>query len=134
MKPLALSLSIIFAAASAPPPDATFRPWTGTPTRGDFTVLVTEVHDGDSCTACLLVPVKVRVFGINAPELRDSGGAAAQKYLSDAIKGKQFPARFYGVEKYGRTLGDIAIDGGWLSAKLIAAGQAKPYDGHGPRP
>lgn len=36
-------------------------------------------------------------------------------------------------ERWGRLLGDILIDGEPLSARLLAAGIAAPYDGRGPR-
>src|SRR6266478_5105 len=55
MKPILALLFTLFMASSLPPPDATFRPWNGTPVKGDYTLLVTDVHDGDSFTGCLLV-------------------------------------------------------------------------------
>jgi endonuclease YncB( thermonuclease family) len=133
----ALAVGLLSAAAPvpAPPPDGIFRPWAGVPTRGDYTLYVSAVHDGDTFDGCLLVPLKVRVFAINAPELPTPEGKAARDYLDKLIRGKLLPARLYGPDKYGgRTLGDVAIDGAWAGDLMIRAGMAKPYDGHGPRP
>jgi micrococcal nuclease len=111
-----------------------FKPWTGTPNRGDFTVLVRGVHDGDSFTACLLVPIKCRVIGINSPELHHEGGREAKRITEELILGGMFTAKLCGTDKYGRTLADLLIDDRWLSDRLLKQGSAKPYDGHGPRP
>lgn len=111
--------------------DDRFRPWLGTPNKGEYTMIVRDVHDGDSFTACLLVPIKCRVMGINSPELKHEGGSAARQATRDLILGKQLTAKLLGTEKYGRVLADLVIDGRWLSDLLIESGQAVRYFGHG---
>lgn len=118
-----------------PPIDtATFMPLIPVPVKGDYTVWIRDCHDGDTFTACMLVPVKVRLHGVNAPELSTPGGKPSRDFLAKQIVGRQLPCRFYGLDKYGRHEGDIRVDGGWLSETMIGAGHAVKWDGNGPRP
>jgi endonuclease YncB( thermonuclease family) len=108
------------------------------PDRGPHTVYVARVHDGDTLTACLLVPVTIRLATCNAPELGTPEGLRARLAVAGQVLGKVLNADFRGREKYGRVLGDLVLEGEggphWLSDYLIANGHAKQWDGRGPRP
>lgn len=112
-----------------------------------------SVHDGDTCTLLVSlgldvrVRVTLRVAGINAPELATPEGKIAQQFalswLMAAGPGEwpfviasQKAATEIGTEKYGRYLAQIwrLSDGTELGAAMIAANQAAPWDGHGPKP
>jgi hypothetical protein len=67
---------------------------------------VVGVQDGDTLT--LLVgrqPVKVRLAGIDAPELAQPYGQKAKQALSDRAYGKEARVESAGPDRYGRTLG-----------------------------
>lgn len=104
------------------------------PEQGTQTLIVLRVIDGDTAEAAYLVPVVLRVKGINAPELRDKGGKEAREALDKLVGGKLLPANLFGREKYGRVLADFYLgkDQGWLSEALIKGGWVKKYEG-GPR-
>lgn len=117
-----------------------------------FVAHVTEVHDGDSLTVMAdLLPLlgvqgtvihKIRLAGINAPELAVAGkpnqpGLDARSFLAGLASGRDCLVAIDGVDKFGgRVDADVwlAGDAVTLSQHMIASGQAKPWDGRGPRP
>ncbi len=114
----------------------------------EYLAALVSVHDGDTlrldCDLGFdvhLPRLDVRLLGIDCPELgRPDGlgerardfviawfGVHAGPYVVRTVKDR--------TEKFGRWLATIlAPDGANLAADLLAAGLAKPYDGHGPRP
>lgn len=101
------------------------------PSKGDYRVVILNVHDGDSVEVGLIVPLKCRLWGVDAPELNTADGKKAKEYLQKLLpEGRIMPARLFGNEKYGRTLADFELpDKFWTTRRLINAGHAKPYDG-----
>jgi endonuclease YncB( thermonuclease family) len=101
------------------------------PEKGTQSLLVLRVLDGDTMECAYLVPVMVRIRGVNAPELTASGGRDAREALDKLAGGKLLPANLHGREKFGRVLADFWLgkDKGWVSQALIKGGFAKPYDG-----
>lgn len=84
-----------------------------------------------------LVRQSVRTFGDNAAELATPAGKAALAYLATILKvGDQVTLLSHGWDKYGgRIDGTITLaDGRDLSTVMIAAGQAAPWNGAGPKP
>lgn len=80
---------------------------------------------------------RVRLLGLNTPEKNTPGGKAAITWATEwfAQHGSDVVVETHAREKYGRWLATItAADGAVLNTDLIDAGQAAPYDGHGPRP
>lgn len=104
------------------------------PKTGQYDALVNRVRDGDTLDVCLLVPVTVRVFGIQAAELRTDKG----KLVADVVRGrleKQIVTlTLHGTDKYGRTLAEVSVNGKDLGAELLAEGLAVAWNGQGPRP
>lgn len=78
----------------------------------------------------------VRLNGCNAPELATAEGKAALAYLETMLKdGDAVTLLSHGFDKYGRCLGNITLaDGRDLTAAMIAANQAAPWNGEGPKP
>jgi len=127
-------------------------------TFGPYPGVVASIHDGDTfrvrvttprhrtatdvgwdvtvvCSASILVDV--RLYGCNAPELATDPGKAALAYLEALMPvGTAVQLTSYGWDKYaGRTDAAILLpDGRDLMAVMIAAGQAAPWSGHGPKP
>lgn len=102
---------------------------------------VMEVHDGDSCTVIMdlglkvSVEIKIRLAGINAPELigadRDAA-IASRDYLSGMILGRDVYIRTLKdrKEKYGRWLGKIYLrdnDGESINEKMVKDGYAVEF-------
>ncbi|MDY0872148.1 thermonuclease family protein [Dongia rigui] len=108
---------------------------------------VVGVVDGDTLKVHLpglpaeLQPVKVRVRGVDTPELHGkcaSEKAAAKKAgaftrnLVERAAAAQRPIHFSQIDwdKYGgRIDADVAIDGRSLADMLVSAGLARRYDG-----
>lgn len=109
----------------------------------EFWATVIKVIDGD--TIDLLVDagffvgiqIRVRVKGIDAPEVTTPEGRAVRDLLRTTLPvGTPAFIRTTKVagDKYGRWLAELTFDSiGELSAWMIAEGHAVPYDG-GARP
>jgi len=121
---------------------------------------VVDVYDGDTVSAVFRHPrerfhtVKLRVRGIDAPELRPSrdtpardlharaGAAARRRLLELAPVGSVVVVECFGEDKYGRTLADVFVRPrrrvcGWIFRKkrtsvgqqLLEEGYVLAYDG-----
>jgi len=113
-----------------------------------YRATVRQVHDGDTLRLDVDLgfdihhaSLDVRLLGIDCPELGrpDGLGERARGFVVAwfAKHGTQCVIETVRdqTEKYGRYLATIvSADGADLIADLQAAGLAKPYDGHGPRP
>ena len=106
---------------------------------------VTKVYDGDTITANVdlgmgvwLKDQKIRLFGLNAPELRGESrneGIKARDFLRKLVLNKEVTLVTYKDEKgkWGRWLGDIFITDETgldicVNSVLIMRGFAKPYE------
>lgn len=77
--------------------------------------------------------VKIRLDGINAPEMNTSEDKAAKAFIEDwfarhQVDGIVLYTRKH-PEKYGRWLGRFESAGRVLNDELVAAGLANPYTG-----
>ena len=90
---------------------------------------VVGVHDGDTCTVLSAekVQYKFRFNGIDAPELKMDFGNVSKKNLSDLIFGKVVTVKYSKMDKYGRYVGNIFIDGKDVNLEQIKAGLAWHY-------
>lgn len=114
---------------------------------GPYTVVVTDVHDGDTIYGTATVDVgfnvtvelflKMRVDGINADELSTPTGKAARDFALTLLKpGDQVTVVSEGWDKYGgRCDATITLaDGTDFATAMIAANEAVPWNGKGPKP
>jgi endonuclease YncB( thermonuclease family) len=101
-----------------------------------FPAEIDSWYDGDTCKVHresqpgeTIHGESLRVEGINAPELRDAGGAAARDYAASlAPPGSSVTLIATKKDKYGRFLARIILPtGDSLGDLMIAAGQAVPY-------
>jgi len=109
---------------------------------------VISVYDGDTITVMIdqgmkhFARVKVRMIGINTPELRTKDldekarGYAAKDYLKSRIEGKTVVVHTVKKGKFGRWLGVIWLYeegmeelGESLNDEMIRMGHAVAYDG-----
>ena len=95
-------------------------------------VVVDRVIDGDSMELSIDgAAVEVRLLGVNAPELRtpagamSCNGAAAREFVGELVASGD-DVRFVAGERdrFGRTLGELVIDGRPVTASLVEAGWA----------
>lgn len=89
---------------------------------------VVHVADGDTVT--LLVDdrqVKIRLVGIDAPERRQPFGTVAGDRLKELVHGKFVVVQPCGLDRYGRTLGVVWVDGFDVNEVMISEGLAWRY-------
>ena len=95
-------LFLLLAGITALPLSAAPRP--------DIKGRVVSVHDGDTLT--LLTPekkhLKIRLEGIDAPELKQAFGTKAKATLSALVFNKDVVVKDKGTDRYRRTLGRIS--------------------------
>lgn len=73
---------------------------------------------------------KVRLLGVDAPELFTPEGLAAKAFVEGLLPpGAGFVLASQKLDSFGRSLGLVWLpDGSELGARLIEAGHAVPYD------
>ncbi len=87
--------------------------------------IVTSVTDGDTFRSGKL---RVRLSGINAPEMDEPGGEAAKQALADMIYGKPLLCSDKGKDTFGRQLASCRIENGEdIGTLMISIGKAVPY-------
>lgn len=97
----------------------------------DFQCKVIDVQDGDSVKVLVdKTTVKVRLEGIDAPELGQSYGKKSKEALKNLIINKNITIRKTGTDKYNRTLGIVLLNNESVNAKQVADGWAWHYKKH----
>ncbi len=102
---------------------------------------VLRVYDGD--TVLVSAPSGrglTRLLGIDAPETSKSRGQAGQpysarsrRYLAGRIKNRCVQLEVYGVDRYGRRLAVIHLEGANINLEMVAQGLAEVYRGRTPQ-
>lgn len=100
-------------------------------------VEVLDIYDADTITVIIdlgfnvLTKVKLRLFGINAPEMRGSEkkrGTAARDYLRERLAGQTVALETHKLVhqgKYGRYLAEVYIDDVNINEELVIKGHAE---------
>jgi endonuclease YncB( thermonuclease family) len=108
------------------PDGSTWQPWSGR---------VRKVLDGD--TADIDDGgrrVRVRLFGVDAPEREQCGYAAAAEALRSRIEGRRVSVRppdpsrgddSASVDRFGRRVGEVFVDGASVNLALLREGHAR---------
>jgi micrococcal nuclease len=96
---------------------------------GKFTGRVVGVSDGDTLTVLRdKTPVKVRLWGVDAPEKSQAFGQQAKKRTSALAFGETVTVLPEDVDRYGRTVARVVLpDGRSLNWVLVAEGYAWWY-------
>ncbi|XP_044968203.1 uncharacterized protein LOC123428102 [Hordeum vulgare subsp. vulgare] len=79
-------------------------------------------------------PHRIRMKGIDAPELKMKYGIASKNQLVKLIGGKRVQILVYGTDQYGRYLGDIYCDGIFIQEQMLKTGFAWHYKACDKRP
>ena len=101
---------------------------------------VIRVYDGDTIKAeGYDIEIKVRLVGIDAPEIsrkkRQPGqpySQQAKKYLADLVLNKIVDIKGYGLDRYNRILGVIYLYPRNINLEMVKAGLAEVYRGEPP--
>ena len=92
-------------------------------------IKVTRVIDGDTFET--ETGEKVRLIGINAPEISDIFGQEAKQYLSDIIENKTVDLQIDNLsndrDRYQRLLRYVILDGVDINKKMVSDGFAFAY-------
>ena len=121
---LALALLATCCIAGAQPSTA------AAPHRDRWLGAVTYVVDGDSVRVRPLQggkPVSVRLDGIDAPEICQTGGDTARDALTRRVLGRQVVIEGKSRDDYDRLLARIMLDGDDVGARMVKDGHAWSY-------
>lgn len=97
------------------------RPWRG---------VVTYTVDGDTLwvrPASGGKPRKIRLDGIDAPEICQRGGAASREALKKQLLGQTVTVSIRRYDDYGRALARIDLKGQDVGGQMVASGHAWSY-------
>ncbi|MDR2386491.1 MAG: thermonuclease family protein [Deltaproteobacteria bacterium] len=72
--------------------------------------------------------VRVRLYGIDAPEKNQAGGQDSLAVLKGLIEGRSVTVEVLDIDRYSRLVGLIYLDGESISQAMIALGQAWVYE------
>lgn len=92
--------------------------------------VVTRVVDGDTVWVTVAggdKPIKVRIEGIDAPEICQPGGASSQDALRRRLLGSQVSLSLHFQDDYGRVLATIHQQGEDVGRWMVSSGQAWSY-------
>jgi len=122
---VALSAAVLLLtgcpAGSEPPPASGAEPRA-------LNGRVVGITDGDTLT--LLVDrrqVRVRLAQIDAPESDQPYGKKAEAALSALAFGRQAHVEVVDIDRYGRTVGEVFVDGTDVNREMVRAGHAWAY-------
>ena len=87
------------------------------------------VHDGDSITLLTSInsQIKIRVAFLDAPELSQAFGYRAKQAMSELVFGKEIAVYPHTIDRYGRTVAIVYVDGIDAGLELLRQGLAWSY-------
>ncbi|MGZ8945728.1 MAG: thermonuclease family protein [Methylococcaceae bacterium] len=90
---------------------------------------VVGVHDGDTITLLMEgnQQLKIRLAQIDAPELDQAFGQKSKQSLSDMVFNKTIKVEKETIDKYGRTVGTLIVDGVDANKEQVYRGMAWVY-------
>lgn len=93
-------------------------------------IKIIKIYDGDTITALASQKekIKIRLYGIDAPELKQPFGKASKRHLIDLISNKSLKINEKGKDKYGRTLAVLYNGDQDINAQMVIDGYAWAYD------
>lgn len=93
-----------------------------------FSAKVVKISDGDTITILQgKQQIKVRLFGIDAPELKQPYGKKSKQFLANLIAGKVVEVEENGKDRYKRILGIVYHKGQDINAQMVENGYAWAY-------
>ena len=94
----------------------------------NLTGKVISIADGDTVTILTNnKQTRIRLAEIDTPEKNQPYGMKAKKALSDFIFNKKVEVEVVTIDRYGRTVGKIFLDGLNINKEMVKAGHAWVY-------
>lgn len=92
-------------------------------------VSVVSIQDGDTVTVKTKSnkKIKIRMYGIDAPELSQSYGKKSKEHLEKLLKNKNITYKTANVDSYGRTVATIYAGDINVNYEMIKSGYAWHY-------
>ncbi|WP_233249153.1 thermonuclease family protein [Desulfobulbus oligotrophicus] len=91
-------------------------------------VRVVGVTDGDTLRVVIEgQEVKIRLYGIDAPESGQAFGKASQQALKQITSGRQISIKVLDRDRYGRLVALVFADGANVNEAMVASGFAWAY-------
>lgn len=95
-----------------------------------FDAIVMHVHDGDTLWVKTLdgaQRLKLRLEGLDAPEICQDGGLASRDALAGVLAERRVEVHTRRRDSYGRPLARVVVDGEDVGAWLVHQGHAWSY-------
>jgi endonuclease YncB( thermonuclease family) len=90
---------------------------------------ITAVHDGDTITLQTEAATKkIRLAGIDAPEIKQPYGIASRDALSQDVLNQSVTVDTTKTDKYGRSVGKVLLNGEDVNLKQVRRGLAWVYN------
>lgn len=90
---------------------------------------VVKVADGDTITILTdsKEQVKIRLFGIDAPEKKQAFGQKSKDFLAELVAGKRVKIKEKGKDRYKRVLGVVFLGKSDINEQMVLNGCAWAY-------
>lgn len=90
---------------------------------------VIGVSDGDTITVLTdqREQIKIRLFGIDAPEKSQDYGQKAKDFTASIVAGKEVIIEPVDTDRYGRTVGLVSVNGSNLNEQIVTNGYGWVY-------
>lgn len=99
-----------------------------------FSGLVVKVTDGDTITVRANGrDIKVRLHGIDTPEMKQIYGKNAKRALNRMLNGEKVGVRRIDTDRYGRTVGVVFFNDKNINLEMVCAGHAWWYERYAPK-
>jgi len=98
-----------------------------------FEAKVVAVYDGDTITVRTDETIKIRLDGIDAPELKQPFGQASKQAMSSLVFGQTVTIKPGKKDRYGRLLARVEIGGKDASLTMVETGMAHWYEQYAKR-
>lgn len=99
------------------------------PSSNTITGEVVNVADGDTFTMKTITneKIKIRLYGIDAPERGQDFGTKSRQLLNDLCYGKIVEVTVEDIDQYDRTLGTVYVDDVNVNEEMVRNGLAWYY-------
>jgi micrococcal nuclease len=91
---------------------------------------VVGVTDGDTLKALVADQklLRIRLAFCDAPEKKQAFGARAKQAMSELVFGKDIELRQHAIDRYGRAVAQVGVDGKDVGAEMLRRGLAWVYE------
>jgi len=101
---------------------------------GELVDLVVSIQDGDTLTIHVSHEmVRIRLIDSDAPEKKQAFGSRSRQSLGEICAGRKARVDDRGLDRYGRTLGQVTCDGVDANAEQVRRGMAWAYVKYAPK-